>query len=351
MTELIKVFVSLVPVFVFLAVLIFLDSYKLVSLRSATRAIFAGCLVAVVGLFLNTGLTRIFSLSVSNLAAYIAPLTEELLKAAYVIYLLRKTRIGFLVDAAIYGFAVGAGFALVENIYYLNALTNSNILLWVVRGFGTAVMHGSTAAILGMISKYLSDRHQTHRIVVFLPGLCLAILVHAVYNNFLISPLLSTVILLICLPLLVIFVFEKSEKATQKWLGIGLDADMELLDLICSGNISQTKIGAYLESLKSRFRGEVVADMLCLVRLQLELSLQVKGILLMREFGLPVSPEPQLVEKFAELKYLEKSIGKTGRLAILPFFRSSSKDLWQRFMLDKWAEESPQHDSRRRNNT
>ena len=201
-------------------------------------------------------------------------------------------------------------------------------------------MHGSTAAILGMISKYLSDRYPASGLFIFVPGLGAAIIVHAVYNNFLISPLLSTVILLISLPLLVIVVFEKSEKATRRWLGIGLDTDMELLDLIISGNISQTRIGMYLESLKSRFRGEVVADMLCLLRLQLELSLQVRGILLLREVGLPVSPEPQLVEKFAELKYLEKSIGKTGKLAILPFFRSSSKDLWQRFMLDKWAGES-----------
>ncbi|TFH57915.1 MAG: PrsW family intramembrane metalloprotease [Candidatus Zixiibacteriota bacterium] len=340
MIEFIKIFVSLVPVFVLLALLILLDSYKLVSLRSAIKAIGAGCLVAIVGLYLNTWLTQILTLSVSGFSAYIAPLTEESLKALYIVYLLRRTRIGFLVDAAIYGFAIGAGFAFVENIYYLSALTNSNILLWVVRGFGTAVMHGSTAAILGMISKYLSDRYPACGFVSLLPGMGAAIIVHAVYNNFLISPLYSTVILLTFLPLLVIFVFERSEKATQRWLGIGLDADMELLDLIISGNISQTRIGVYLESLKSRFRGEVVADMLCLLRLQLELSLQVKGIILMREVGIPVSPEPQLVEKFAELKYLEKSIGKTGKLAILPFFRSSSKDLWQRFMLNKWAGES-----------
>lgn len=340
MIEFIKVFVSLVPVCALLAVLILLDSYKLISLRSTMKAIGAGCLVAIVGLFFSSWLTQALALSISRFSAYVAPVIEESLKAVYITYLLRNTRIGFLVDAAIYGFAIGAGFALVENIYYLSALTDSNILLWIVRGFGTAVMHGSAVAILGMISKYLSDRHSAYGFVIFLPGLGAAIIVHAVYNNFLISPLLSTFILLISLPLLVIFVFERSEKATQRWLGIGLDADMELLDLIISGNISQTRIGVYLESLKSRFRSEVVADMLCLLRLQLELSLQVKGMLLLREVGLSVSPEPQLVEKFAELKYLEKSIGKTGKLAILPFFRSSSKDLWQRFMLDKWAGES-----------
>ena len=34
-----------------------------------------------------------------------------------------------------------------------------------------------------------------------------------------------------------------------------------------------------------------------------------------------------------ELKYLEKSIGKTGKRALLPVFRVETKDLWQIFLL------------------
>jgi hypothetical protein len=37
--------------------------------------------------------------------------------------------------------------------------------------------------------------------------------------------------------------------------------------------------------------------------------------------------------KFDELKYLEKSIGRTGRFAIMPVLRWSSRDLWQLHML------------------
>ena len=38
-------------------------------------------------------------------------------------------------------------------------------------------------------------------------------------------------------------------------------------------------------------------------------------------------------EKFAELRYLESSIGRTGRLALQPLLRMSHKDLWQLYML------------------
>ena len=54
-------------------------------------------------------------------ARYLAPLVEEALKALWIAVLLRRGRVGFLVDAAILGFAVGAGFALVENVEYLRA--------------------------------------------------------------------------------------------------------------------------------------------------------------------------------------------------------------------------------------
>ena len=48
---------------------------------------------------------------------WISPWLEESLKAALIVYLIRTRRVGMLVDAAIYGFAIGTGFALVENLY------------------------------------------------------------------------------------------------------------------------------------------------------------------------------------------------------------------------------------------
>ena len=48
-----------------------------------------------------------------------SPWLEESLKAALIVYLIRTRRVGMLVDASIYGFAVGTGFALFENFYYL----------------------------------------------------------------------------------------------------------------------------------------------------------------------------------------------------------------------------------------
>ena len=39
--------------------------------------------------------------------------------------------------------------------------------------------------------------------------------------------------------------------------------------------------------------------------------------------------------KFAEMRYLEQSIGRTALLAIQPMLHMSHKDLWQLYMLGK----------------
>ena len=85
--------------------------------------------------------------------------------------------------------------------------------------------------------------------------------------------------------------------------------------------------------MKDRFRGPVVADLLCYLRLYTELALRAKGILMMRENGFEVPVDEETRAKFTELRYLEASIGKTGLLAIHPLCHMSHKDLWQLYML------------------
>ncbi len=103
MTELIRIAVSLLPVFVFLSALIFLDSYKLVKLQSILFWILIGCVVAGISAGINYLLSGILALEFKQYSRYIAPFVEELLKATYLIFLIRREKVGFMVDAAIYG--------------------------------------------------------------------------------------------------------------------------------------------------------------------------------------------------------------------------------------------------------
>jgi RsiW-degrading membrane proteinase PrsW (M82 family) len=331
----VQVLVALLPVLAFLVALMLMDSFKLLSRRSVLQALLAGAVAALVGARLHGALIDAWPLSSAALSRYVAPLTEELLKAAWIAWLIRRQRVGFLVDAAILGFAVGTGFSLVENVEYLRAIAEPRMFLWVVRGFGTAVLHGATTAIFALVSKALADRRAEATRVDLVPGYLLAAALHSLFNHFVLPPMAQTALLLVALPVVLLFVFERSERATRHWLGVGLDDELELLDSILSGTVLATRIGSYLHSLKAHFPGEAVADMLCLLRIHLELSIRAKGLLLAQESGLAMPVGEDARAKLKELRYLEGAIGRTGLLAVKPVLRRSSRDLWQIYKLEE----------------
>ena len=150
---LLRLAVGLFPVLLFLAALIYLDSYKLVRLRSVLAAIAAGGLVAGVCFLINAGLLSWTGWEIAAYSRYVAPVLEEIAKGALLVYLIRSNRVGFLVDAAIFGFAVGTGFAVIENLVYLKFLEEAHLAVWIVRGLGTAIMHGGTMALFAIVSR------------------------------------------------------------------------------------------------------------------------------------------------------------------------------------------------------
>ena len=325
--------VSVLPVLVFLATLVFLDSYKLVRFRAIALALGVGCLAGGVSFLLNNGVHAAVGLDGVFYRRYGAPIIEELIKSLYLIYLIRMKRVGFMVDAAVFGFTIGAGFALVENAYYVERLQESNLLVWIIRGFGTAIMHGGATAILGIMFKNISDRAASTTAGAFVPGFAIAVLLHSFYNHFFFGPVISTFLIIVLLPAVMIVVFQRSEVSLRQWLRVGFDSDQELLETLTSGNLMETPVGTYLQSLQTRFNPIVVVDMICYLRIHVELSIEAKGILLMRQSGFELPPDPTVAEKFAELRSLAKNIGQTGKLALLPFLHTSDRELWQLHML------------------
>lgn len=325
--------VALLPVTAFLLLLFLFDSFKLVPRLMLIRALSTGAASALLAFVVHTWLFGLTGLDTRTFARDVAPFTEETLKAACLLYPLRRGQLGFLVDAAIVGFGVGAGFALVENVEYLHGLAEPRVWVWLVRGVGTAVMHASATAIVAVTAKALLERHPGRGWVVMLPGWVIAVALHATFNRALVSPLLAAAVLLLVVPLVVLAVFERSERLTREWVGDGLDLDVELLALMRSSHFGETRLGRYLAELQARFPGPVVADMFCLLQLELELGIRAKGMLMAREAGFEVPIDDQVRASLAERAYLHRTIGATGLVALRPLQVTSHRDEWHRYLL------------------
>lgn len=319
---------ALLPVILFLLFLFALDSFKLVVKKTLLFCITWGIISALFAYFVNTGIVQLFNLSFETLSLYFSPAIEELLKIAGIIFLLKKKRIGFMIDAVVYGFAAGAGFALTENLFYLYTTNDPNLLIWIIRGLGTSVMHGGCTALFALILIGAKSR-EASLILYFIPATMAAYLIHALFNHFYLSPIIQTAGIVVVLPLLFISIFNYNEKQLQNWLEIEFASEIELLKMINKGQFITTRSGIYLASLKSKFSPEVLVDMYCFISLYLDLSVKAKRNMMLKECGLDPIKENDIDDKLTELFQLKKQIGKTGILTLSPLIRMNYRDLWK----------------------
>ena len=335
---LLSIAVALAPALGFLAALLFVDTFKLIRPAFVLWVLGGGAVAAVAALVVNTALLRALHIEFATYAHVVAPLVEESLKAVLIVVLVRRERIGFMVDAAIIGFAIGSGFAIVENLQYLRLAPHAVLSTWLVRGFGTALMHGGATALFASMVLSIVERRPNAGWIAFVPGFVVAVALHAGFNFLSRDMLEATLAVLLGVPALLLAVFHVSEKTLRAWIGTGFDHDAQMLDLLSTGAFSASPAGQYLEAIKQNFSPLMRFDALCYLRLSCELSLRAKGLLMLRENDFPVPPLDDATRaSLDELRHLEKNIGAAGLRVLRPLFKASGKDLWQLFLLESTA--------------
>src|SRR6185312_9247166 len=341
--------VALAPVAIFLVVLLSFDSYKLVSLPETAFTLVAGAVLCAVAYFANGELLTLTKLDFPSYARFVGPVVEETLKATAIVWLILRNRIGFMIDAAIMGFAVGTGFAVVENLFYLSTFPDANMATWVIRGFGTALMHGGGTALFAILSQAVAARAAKDRVpvpgqvlgglnlLIFLHGLFAAMLlrllasvaVHSIYNFFAPEPVVAAVAVLLILPTALYFVISKSENKVHSWLLHDYETHEHLLADIQSGAFKNSEAGRFITAMAAKLGPEQAADMFAYIRVHTELSLRADAVDLSREKKekLPILDSDR--ENFRKLHALEQKIGRTTMMMLWPHMHFSRKELWE----------------------
>ena len=328
--------VALAPAIIFLLVLLRLESFKLVSPPALAAYLLAGAALAGVSYFANGYLIGQLGIDAKAYSRFGAPVVEEMLKASLLVVLFLRNRIGFMVDAAIIGFAIGTGFSIAENAYLFHIFSTANITVWIIRGFGTAMMHGGATAIFGVLAQSLTDRHRTTNPIWYLPGLTAAILVHAVYNA-IDNPLIATAGAFIAMPLALLAIFSKSEHGVHDWLIAEYNSHELLLAEIDSGNYQHEAGGRFMRDLSERFGESTTEDIFAYLRIHTELSLRADKMTLDRENHRATAPTVEDAQSFTQLHTLEDRIGQTAMLAVWPHLKFSRRELWEFYRFERSA--------------
>ena len=328
-TFLLEAPIALVPVIAFFLTLLYFDSYGLISPSEVAQTMTAGLALGVAAYFVNGALLAHVNIEFTSYSRFIAPIVEESLKAAALIWLFARNRIGFMIDAAIMGFAIGTGFAVFENVYYLYIFTDANFGMWIIRGFGTAIMHGGVTAIFAVLSQAFIERRGDLNPVYFLPGFLAAGAIHTIYNQFASNPLLATVVILVGLPPLFLLIFSKSERSVSRWLVNDYKSRQRLLDEINNGQFLQSETGRFMMSLSKKFDQSVVDDLFAYLKLHTQLLLRSEQVSLTPGRGDNFVVRIEDKEDVARLNALRKKIGSTAFKALWPHLRFSRRELWQ----------------------
>ena len=319
---------ALLPVVIYIVVVYVLDNFALISVKRLLLLVLCGMGAALVcfGLFQLTGLFLSESLS-----DYVNPVLEEAVKAIPLLILARRKKIAFFIDSVICGAAVGGGFSILENLFYLllgDTLGMGTILF---RGLEVALIHMGCSAIVAaalMFAVRLDGRRRARLeikrkdvwMAIFL--LLAAPALHVAHNAFHFNPMMQFLAVFGAMAGLLVWTYQYDGDMIHRWLDKGLDKQVDLFRSIQEGNLSQTKTGEFLLSVKDSFAPEVFFDVICYVKLNVELSIAAKSRFMLREakLDLPLDEEQArtIRDQYEEYRLLEKRLGQSARLTIAP---------------------------------
>lgn len=150
--------------------------------KSRFPMIFAliGMYIALLVSEFNGFLLSVLDMDTYQMTITVTPVTEELFKAIPVLFFavtISDKREKLLAGAM----AIGIGFAILENTYYMLGSDSFTMIHGIMRAFGSGLMHGMCTMIVGVGISFVKKRRKTFIVGTF-AMLYVAIIYHAVYN-------------------------------------------------------------------------------------------------------------------------------------------------------------------------
>jgi len=327
---------ALIPVLILLAVFDWLDAFELVNFREILILLLLGGVAASLSWPVSGRLLDTLPIGFSVYSRFVAPWIEEAIKGLVIVALFRMNRIGYKLDAVIAGFAIGAGFSVVENIIYLLHFPDYGAGTWLVRGFGTAVMHGATLAVLAAIAHQFAERENREaasefdfRLWWFVPGYLAAVALHTAFNQFPDRPLIAMLGAIVVAPLTLIGIFYVGSHEAHGWLVVEMAEHRAALDALRSGRWPDGPAGQKIAALAARLDDEGAKRVRRYWELQTWLVAEAEETMLEEAAGDAEFNPAQVRAAFAEVDGLKRALGRSTLAALQALLPFSRNDQWE----------------------
>jgi len=336
LTESVHWGVALIPVLVMLGLFVWLDAFVLMDLKEVLILLLLGALGALAAWPVSGRLLDTLPIGFSLYSRFIAPWIEEAIKAVIMIALFRMNRIGYKLDAVISGFAIGAGFSVVENIFYLTIFPDYGTGTWLVRGFGTAIMHGTTLALLAAVAHEFAERETRgaageydFSLRWFVPGYGIAVALHTAFNQFPDRPMVAMMAAILVAPVALIAILSLGTAEAQRWLAAESAEHRAQLEALRAGRWPAGPAGQKVAVLAERVDAESAKRIRRYWELKAFLVVEAEETMLEEAAGDAEFDAAQVKAALAEIDGLKRALGRSTATtldALLPFSRN---DLWE----------------------
>lgn len=210
---------AIIPILFYLFFLWKFDRYEPEPIDAIVKHFLWGAIGSIIfGIIMSSFfITDINYLQTTNeissllLAILVAPITEEIAKGLFLIKSSQKDYFDNMTDGIVYGGAIGLGFGMTENFMYF-LMYNDNFVNWlsivIIRSVFSATMHAIATATFGaMLAKAKFTVKKSHKIILPIIGLLLAMAFHATWNFFISGEFTYSIAILFMVVLIITFLF------------------------------------------------------------------------------------------------------------------------------------------------
>ena len=274
----------------------------------------------------------------NSLVRFYAPISEEILKVIIIIFFIRQADFTYFVDGAIFGFAVGIGFAIIENFEYVLGSPETAVMQAVGRVLSTNLMHATGSGVLGIALGIARLKRTSSRNLIILSGLILAIGIHMAFNN-LVTRVDSGLLLLYAAVAgfsgagFIVFVIKRGLKNEKSDIEERLNQEEGITAQEASAVQQADKMKQFLAPVAEKFGSKKVQQIEKFIRMQAKLSILRKSVASFDEIGdekMRSLTEKQIETLRKDMNILRRDVGTYCMLYLRGTFLQESSPLWGR---------------------
>ncbi|MEA3396621.1 MAG: PrsW family glutamic-type intramembrane protease [Chloroflexota bacterium] len=270
------------------------------------------------------------------LTVAIAPVIEETVKSLSLFYVSRRSEFTYFVDGAIYGFAAGIGFSIIENFLYLSQNPGMGIPLALIRSFSTCLMHGTAAGLVGAAVGRFRFRRRSGQGLGMVGGWLAAILLHALFNGISRTPALSeslTTVVAVGIGLagvgLIGFFINLGLREEQQWLAETLDRRVGVTAAESRMVQSYASLDEFLQPIIEQFPREAEQVEAFLLR-QAQLGIKRKVQQRVSDPKLQEQLGQEVAQLQAEMNQIRRDVGVYVMSYVRSVFPDEALPIWSR---------------------